>query len=80
VNLLTTHTGCHTNRRRRRISSAQDALDNDPFIMARPEWIAAIEQLLAMGTAGIRQMGTQLRDQRIPTEEARGCERFSTLD
>ena len=31
------------------IKRAQDALDNDPFIAAHPQWQAAIRQLLAMG-------------------------------
>jgi DNA topoisomerase-6 subunit A len=30
------------------VKRAQDALNNDPFIKAHPEWIAAIEQLLQM--------------------------------
>ena len=37
------------------IKRAQDALDNDPFIMAHPEWIAAIKQLLAMGVRAEQQ-------------------------
>ena len=37
------------------IKRAQDALDNDPFIMAHPEWIAAIRQLLAMGVRAEQQ-------------------------
>jgi DNA topoisomerase VI subunit A len=31
------------------IKRAQDALHNDPFIAAHPEWVAAIKQLLRMG-------------------------------
>jgi DNA topoisomerase-6 subunit A len=34
---------------------AQDALRNDPFVMAHPEWIAAIEQLLQMGVRAEQQ-------------------------
>ncbi|HTO62938.1 MAG TPA: DNA topoisomerase VI subunit B [Bradyrhizobium sp.] len=34
---------------------AQDALQNDPFIMAHPEWIAAIRQLLDMGVRAEQQ-------------------------
>jgi len=37
------------------IKRAQDALDNDPFIKAHPEWIAAIKQLLAMGVRAEQQ-------------------------
>ena len=37
------------------IKRAQDALNNDPFIMAHPEWIAAIRQLLAMGVRAEQQ-------------------------
>ena len=37
------------------IKRAQDALENDPFIMAHPEWIAAIKQLLAMGVRAEQQ-------------------------
>jgi DNA topoisomerase-6 subunit A len=37
------------------IKRAQDALNNDPFIMAHPEWIAAIKQLLAMGVRAEQQ-------------------------
>ena len=37
------------------IKRAQDALDNDPFIKAHPEWIAAIRQLLAMGVRAEQQ-------------------------
>ena len=39
----------------RDIKRAQDALENDPFIMAHPEWIAAIKQLLAMGVRAEQQ-------------------------
>ena len=37
------------------IKRAQDALDSDPFIMAHPQWIAAIKQLLAMGVRAEQQ-------------------------
>ena len=37
------------------IKRAQDALNNDPFIMAHPEWIAAIKQLLVMGVRAEQQ-------------------------
>ncbi len=37
------------------IKRAQDALQNDPFIMAYPEWIAAIKQLLQMGVRAEQQ-------------------------
>jgi len=37
------------------IKRAQDALDGDPFIMAHPQWIAAIKQLLAMGVRAEQQ-------------------------
>jgi DNA topoisomerase VI subunit A len=37
------------------IKRAQDALRNDPFIKAHPEWIAAIEQLLKMGVRAEQQ-------------------------
>jgi len=37
------------------IKRAQDALENDPFIMAHPEWIAAINQLLRMGVRAEQQ-------------------------
>ncbi len=37
------------------IKRAQDALKNDPFIKAHPEWIAAIKQLLAMGVRAEQQ-------------------------
>ncbi len=37
------------------IKRAQDALDNDPFIMAHPEWIAAIKQQLKMGVRAEQQ-------------------------
>ena len=37
------------------IKRAQDALQNDPFIKAHPEWIAAIRQLLAMGVRAEQQ-------------------------
>ena len=42
-------------RCRRRTSSAQDAIDNDPLIMAHLEWIAAIKQLLVMGVRAEQQ-------------------------
>lgn len=37
------------------IKRAEDALQNDPFIMAHPEWIAAIRQLLKMGVRAEQQ-------------------------
>jgi DNA topoisomerase-6 subunit A len=37
------------------IKRAQDALQNDPFIMAHPEWIAAINQMLKMGVRAEQQ-------------------------
>ena len=37
------------------VKRAQDALDNDPFIKAQPEWIAAIKQLLQMGVRAEQQ-------------------------
>ena len=37
------------------IKRAQDALKNDPFIMAHPEWIAAIKQMLQMGVRAEQQ-------------------------
>jgi DNA topoisomerase-6 subunit A len=37
------------------IKRAQDALHNDPFVQAHPEWIAAIEQLLKMGVRAEQQ-------------------------
>jgi DNA topoisomerase-6 subunit A len=37
------------------IKRAQDALHNDPFIMAHPEWVAAIRQLLQMGVRAEQQ-------------------------
>src|SRR5512147_176909 len=37
------------------IKRAQDALQNDPFIKAHPEWIAAIKQLLQMGVRAEQQ-------------------------
>jgi DNA topoisomerase-6 subunit A len=37
------------------IKRAQDALQNDPFIMAQPKWIAAIKQLLKMGVRAEQQ-------------------------
>ena len=30
------------------VKRAEDALQNDPFVRAHPEWIAAIKQLLGM--------------------------------
>ena len=56
------------------IKRAQDAIRNDPFFAAYPEWISAIEQLLAMGVrgaAGARQVGPELRDGRISSTKAR---------
>jgi DNA topoisomerase-6 subunit A len=37
------------------IKRAQDALQNDPFIVAHPEWVAAINQLLEMGVRAEQQ-------------------------
>jgi DNA topoisomerase-6 subunit A len=37
------------------IKRAEDALHNDPFIIAHPEWIAAIKQLLKMGVRAEQQ-------------------------
>jgi len=37
------------------IKRAQDALQNDPFIMAHPQWVTAIEQLLRMGVRAEQQ-------------------------
>jgi DNA topoisomerase VI subunit A len=37
------------------IKRAQDALENDPFIAAHPQWIAAITQLLKMGVRAEQQ-------------------------
>lgn len=37
------------------VKRAQDALRHDPFIMAHPEWIAAIRQLLDMGVRAEQQ-------------------------
>ena len=37
------------------IKRAHDALRNDPFIIANPEWIAAIKQLLQMGVRAEQQ-------------------------
>ena len=37
------------------IKRAQDALKNDPFFASQPRWIAAIEQLLAMGVRAEQQ-------------------------
>lgn len=37
------------------IKRAQDAVSNDPFFAAYPAWIAAIEQLLAMGVRAEQQ-------------------------
>ncbi len=37
------------------IKRAQDALENDPFIAAHPQWIAAIKQLLEMGVRAEQQ-------------------------
>lgn len=37
------------------IKRAQDALQNDPFIKAHPEWIAAIQQLLHLGVRAEQQ-------------------------
>jgi DNA topoisomerase-6 subunit A len=37
------------------IKRAEDALQNDPFILANPQWIAAIKQLLKMGVRAEQQ-------------------------
>jgi len=37
------------------IKRAQDALHNDPFIKAHPEWVTAIKQLLQMGVRAEQQ-------------------------
>jgi DNA topoisomerase-6 subunit A len=37
------------------VKRAQDALHNDPFVMAHPQWIAAIKQLLQMGVRAEQQ-------------------------
>lgn len=37
------------------IKRAHDALSNDPFVKAHPEWIAAIEQMLDMGVRAEQQ-------------------------
>ncbi|MGE4077875.1 MAG: hypothetical protein AB7F22_20190, partial [Reyranella sp.] len=37
------------------VKRAEDALHNDPFIAAHPEWIAAIRQLLKMGVRAEQQ-------------------------
>jgi DNA topoisomerase-6 subunit A len=37
------------------IKRAQDALHNDPFVIAHPEWISAIQQLLRMGVRAEQQ-------------------------
>src|SRR3974390_1708614 len=37
------------------IKRAHDALENDPFIAAHPQWIAAIKQLLKMGVRAEQQ-------------------------
>ena len=37
------------------IKRAQDALHNDPFVIAHPEWVAAIKQMLAMGVRAEQQ-------------------------
>ncbi len=37
------------------VKRAEDALKNDPFIMAHPEWVAAIKQLLKMGVRAEQQ-------------------------
>ena len=37
------------------VKRAKDALQNDPFITAHPEWIAAIKQLLDMGVRAEQQ-------------------------
>ena len=37
------------------IKRAQDALRNEPFVMAHPEWVTAIKQLLDMGVRAEQQ-------------------------
>jgi DNA topoisomerase-6 subunit A len=37
------------------IKRAQDALHNDPFVIAHPEWIAALRRLLQMGVRAEQQ-------------------------
>ena len=37
------------------VKRAEDALHNDPFVMAHPEWIDAIKQLLQMGVRAEQQ-------------------------
>jgi DNA topoisomerase-6 subunit A len=37
------------------VKRARDALGNDPFFTAHPQWIAAIEQLLEMGVRAEQQ-------------------------
>jgi DNA topoisomerase-6 subunit A len=37
------------------VKRAEDALQNDPFVRANPEWIAAIKQLLQMGVRAEQQ-------------------------
>ena len=37
------------------VKRAQDALSNDPFFRAHPEWVAAFEQMLAMGVRAEQQ-------------------------
>jgi DNA topoisomerase-6 subunit A len=59
------------------IKRAQDALQNDPFVMAHPEWIAAIEQLLKMGVRAEQQALAKwglnyVIDEYLPTKLANG--------
>ena len=37
------------------VKRAEDALHNDPFVMAHPQWVAAITQLLQMGVRAEQQ-------------------------
>ena len=37
------------------IKRARDAIKNDPFFVAHPRWISAIEQLLSMGVRAEQQ-------------------------
>jgi DNA topoisomerase-6 subunit A len=37
------------------VKRAEDALHNDPFVLAHPEWVAAIKQLLQMGVRAEQQ-------------------------
>ncbi|MBK9470659.1 MAG: DNA topoisomerase VI [bacterium] len=63
------------------IKRAKDALKNDPFFQATRSGQQAIEQIMSHGrarrAAGPRQVGPQLRDRRVPAQEARACGRGS---